>query len=686
MSEPSLTARQGMLLLPGWEDTDQHGLADWLMDHGVFDLPLAGCGLNPALKPVAVYLRHLGLTDEGPLTEVITHLCVAHGRDPDTAAKEAARVALRSDPAFTSEAGPRPPRITPEVKTANAKTLLRAVGAPRTWASPAPVPDAPADQLAAVLGQPHWYRPDDVISVQTEVDRGQLTTVADLILDGPPAPGPKGVWWRANPVSQATGWNTTCKDADTARFEWLLVEIDCLRLDLQLPLLLLAIGLRPAYVVDSGKKSMQAAIRVAATDEASYRAHSVALCHGLAAVGVDPVTINSSRLRRLPGATRPDGRDGEHTVQRLVYLDPEAPVMTTEEIGRVVQRVQRGLMSTVILPIDDIVYDQVKAAPELVEGVLSANSLAVMYGPPGCGKSFIAMDLSLHVATGDTWRDPVDPRRTIKGPVLYIALEGKDGAVKRVHALRSRYSVPPGTPWFLSTSRMNLQAPTCVAEVMAAVEAVKARTGLYPVLIVIDTLARAIGGNENDFEVMGRALDHLGHVQDQCRACIWVVHHTGKDTARGARGHSSLIGAADTMIEVGKEDGVITAVLVKQKDDGPCADLVFRLQQVEVGPGQYPDKPATTCVLEHLPASEGAGPAGKAMERRDADVQRYEEWLELLPQASARSWAAAAGVRENTMRAALKRLADRGVRRHGKDSSGSIIVTSTALEGLPEIG
>lgn len=680
--------RTGLAALPGFDDMSQHALVDWALQHEehVFGaVPDAGDGLNPSLAGLALRARALGIEDEGALTELLTALAVNHGRDPDTAAGEAARAAKRSADGFTSSSGStKPAAIPPETRIRNATKVLN--GSSKEWVSPAPVPEDPAAQLAEVLTR--WYEPTDVVSVQPYVHRGQLYRVVDLIVDGPPAPGPKGVYWRANPVSGASGVNCTCTDKDTARFEWVLLESDILDLTMQIPLML-AIGVRPAYIIDSGKKSMQAAVRVNATDEATYRARSERLLHGLAAIGFDAAVTNSSRLRRLPGATRPDGRDGPETVQRLVYLDPDAPVMEIEDIDVVVNRVRRKLESSLILSIDDIVYDPARMAPEIVEGILSGNSLAVMYGAPGCGKSFIAMEISLHVATGDVWRQEIDPRRTVKGPVLYIALEGKDGATKRVAALRSRYNVPAGTPWFLCTSRMNLQSETCAKETIKLAEEVKARCGEFPVLIVIDTLARAIGGNENDFECMGTALDHLGQVQDRTAACVWAVHHSGKDAARGARGHSSLIGAADTMIEVAKGDqGVITAELVKQKDDGPCQPLVFRLQQVEVGPGQYADRPATTCLLEHLPPAEGNAVARAQNAARNQgaqrDAQRYEQWLELLPQRSQRAWSIAAGVGESTMRLVIERMAHRGVVRHRVGEGRVIELAPQPVELLPE--
>ena len=64
-------------------------------------------------------------------------------------------------------------------------------------------------------------------------------------------------------------------------------------------------------------------------------------------------------------------------------------------------------------------------------------------------------------------------------------------------------------------------------------------------LVVIDTLARAMTGNENAPEDMGRFVAACGRIREACEGHVLIVHHCGKDQARGARGHSSLRAATD---------------------------------------------------------------------------------------------------------------------------------------------
>jgi hypothetical protein len=98
--------------------------------------------------------------------------------------------------------------------------------------------------------------------------------------------------------------------------------------------------------------------------------------------------------------------------------------------------------------------------------------------------------------------------------------------------------------------------------------------GIKPKLIVIDTLARAFaGGNENTSEDMGAFIAMIGMLQQATGSAVLLVHHSGKDEARGQRGHSSLLGAVDTELELVKlsdDDSVhrIGQLTIKKQKDG----------------------------------------------------------------------------------------------------------------------
>jgi hypothetical protein len=220
----------------------------------------------------------------------------------------------------------------------------------------------------------------------------------------------------------------------------------------------------------------------------------------------------------------------------------------------------------------------------LIKDFLPAGGMAALYGKPGSYKSFMALYLAAAVATGaDAFG-----RATTQGDVIYIAGEGGSGLKKRRDAFDKHYGLAPGTRVFFLRSQLNLRST--MDDAKALVDAVRA-ISLKPALVIVDTLARAFaGGNENASEDMGAFIVVIGHLQAALDgAAVLLVHHSGKDEARGMRGHSSLYGAVDTELEVVKlsaddakhRTGKMT--VTKQKDGEDGYALAYRLDFVSLG-------------------------------------------------------------------------------------------------------
>jgi AAA domain len=235
-------------------------------------------------------------------------------------------------------------------------------------------------------------------------------------------------------------------------------------------------------------------------------------------------------------------------------------------------------------------------ANDFVERLLVSGAMSVMYGDSNCGKTFLALDLALHVAEGRTWFG----REITQGPALYLALEGGNGIRNRIVAYRSEHGLEDAAiPFFVVSQSLNLRDPAGdLAAIIKAADQIQGECGTASVLIVIDTLSRAMaGGNENAPEDM-TALVAVG---DQLRKatgahCLWV-HHSGKDATKGARGHSSLRAATDTEIEVIAEGNARRAEVRKQRDlDG--GDVIrYSLKSVELGTN-HRGTPVTSCVVQ----------------------------------------------------------------------------------------
>lgn len=244
---------------------------------------------------------------------------------------------------------------------------------------------------------------------------------------------------------------------------------------------------------------------------------------------------------------------------------------------------------------EDISADTIRIE-QLVEDVITRNGLSVMYGESNSGKSFLACDMACHLSVGKTWLG----KRTVAGAVLYVAGEGSESIKLRILAWRQEHGEAPAVA--VVPVAVNLLDPRAdLGRLVAACEVVKARYGLPVALIVVDTLARAFGGgNENASEDMGAVISHADQLRQATGAHVLFVHHSGKDAAKGSRGHSSLKAATDTEIEVtgDTETKLHVAKITKQRDLGSRGDeMVTRFRVVEMGRGQW-DKPVTTCIVE----------------------------------------------------------------------------------------
>jgi hypothetical protein len=81
-------------------------------------------------------------------------------------------------------------------------------------------------------------------------------------------------------------------------------------------------------------------------------------------------------------------------------------------------------------------------------------------------------------------------------------------------------------------------------------------------------------------------------------AHIAFIHHSGKDSAKGARGHSSLRAAVDTEIEISRIDtsSPSSIKIVKQREMEMLDEMAFTLSRIELGTNQR-GKPVTSCVV-----------------------------------------------------------------------------------------
>jgi len=258
------------------------------------------------------------------------------------------------------------------------------------------------------------------------------------------------------------------------------------------------------------------------------------------------------------------------------------------------------------------------ALPWLVKDILPSGGLAFLYGPPGVGKTFIALDLAFSVATGRPWQG----HETRHGTVVYIAAEGTQGMAQRINAWKGAHGVGQPTQVYFLETPVQLHNEDQVQRLVTELKQQVASDTLA--LIVVDTMARCfVGGDENSARDAGKFLRGAKTLQSALGAAVVVVHHTTK-SGEAERGSSALRGAADTMIEV--TQGAATGIRIacdKQKDAPAFADLRLKLEPWEA-----------SCVLEPLDDSESTeclSPGALAALRvlgTSGGPMRYTKWAD----------------------------------------------------------
>jgi hypothetical protein len=263
------------------------------------------------------------------------------------------------------------------------------------------------------------------------------------------------------------------------------------------------------------------------------------------------------------------------------------------DITKIGEKWLQGLQATgpVNLPFRMLSLADIETLPDpeiLIDGLIDYGTVTKLVGESGKGKSFVAIDWSLCIATGRKWQG----RNVRKGRVLYIAAEGGFGLKKRIRAWTKTHGDVPADAFVLIPDAVQLAD---AGQLSALIKVAKDFD-----VVVIDTLARTSAGlEENSAKDMGAYINNCYKIRDSAReagATVLVVHHTGYDTKR-ARGSSALFANGDGEILIESEDphDFMKMTVKKRKDGEAGVQICMRLETVDCGDW-------TSCVVEELDA------------------------------------------------------------------------------------
>ena len=239
----------------------------------------------------------------------------------------------------------------------------------------------------------------------------------------------------------------------------------------------------------------------------------------------------------------------------------------------------------------------------LVHKVIKAEGLSCIYGASGSGKTFLTLDMLLSIATGRKWFG----MKTIQAPVTYLCLESRGAIAMRIRAWEKNYQPCPDNFKQIHDD-FDFKNKKDVLELAELINCSNMNHGL----IAIDTFNASIHGlDENSSRDMGVVLQNLKLLSKLTHCAVAIVHHSGKDSSQGMRGHSSLHAAFDNIIEV-KSAAYSSWRLAKNKDGEGNISFNFKLTQIDIGEDSEGDA-ITSCFVEAstIPATTSKLPAGR---------------------------------------------------------------------------
>ena len=163
-------------------------------------------------------------------------------------------------------------------------------------------------------------------------------------------------------------------------------------------------------------------------------------------------------------------------------------------------------------------------------GIWPEDSVTILAGRGGCGKSFLAANLAAHIAAGETVAGLEAHGTTAPRCVIYCAGEGTHGTARRFVA------ADRGANYNISVIRDGFDLVANTHQLQGAIVEAEARTGL-DACIVMDTLAKHAGPDhdENDNSHAHRLINALHRLGRP----VLLIHHVTKDGG-GVRGAGGL--------------------------------------------------------------------------------------------------------------------------------------------------
>lgn len=242
----------------------------------------------------------------------------------------------------------------------------------------------------------------------------------------------------------------------------------------------------------------------------------------------------------------PPPRD-EWVVPTPTILDSEVQEAGTDDLAELIRHRFPLLDFTDLLNSDD------EGEEWIVEPILAARRLVALYSAPKVGKSLLMLEIAVAIALGREVIGVTPSQRR----VLYVDFENdpRGDIRRRLEAMGFGPDDGPalndGLCYLSFPSLAKLDTPQGGFELLSTAREYDCD------VIVIDTVSRAVGGEENDNDTWLAFYRDTGMLLKGAGIACIRLDHSGKDAEKGMRGGSAKYGDVDAVWKLSAESETV---------------------------------------------------------------------------------------------------------------------------------